>query len=469
VTGVYVGFPLFQKLDYGYYDNGAVETFKNDGFGSHEDDIYWYDLNNRIQQVWRNLVPIEAFTYDDLGNIVSKLGVTGTYSYSANEMPHAVTTIGDTDYYHDAVGNQLARIGSLVTGSYQTLTYNGFNMPSQITTGTNSAAVTTSLAYDAFHQRVAKTDAGAETIYVGDLYERTDPTASGEPTIHKYYVKAGRRIAMIVKHEASGATTPFSTTYFHPDRLGSPEAITNLTGAPTHKSFDAFGKPNPGMSEEMLVGFTGHLHDIDEGLINMKGRLYDPVIGRFITADPLELIGDGESLNRYSYVRNDPFNLVDPSGFQCQWVDNADGSGGRSYVCTGDDDGGGGGGGGGDGGGGGGKDGKTCGLINWVGYGFGFGDTCSNGLQSDYWSWAPKGASAIASAAGAVQCFFGGTNSQCRAAPPPEASKPRGGGNQGGDGSNAPGGGPTESTATPSVPSPAETAAPCCHERDPSW
>jgi hypothetical protein len=48
----------------------------------------------------------------------------------------------------------------------------------------------------------------------------------------------------------------------------------------------------------------------------MNGRVQDPVLGRFISADPfVQAPYNGQSLNRYSYVWNNPLSLVDPSGF----------------------------------------------------------------------------------------------------------------------------------------------------------
>jgi RHS repeat-associated protein len=65
------------------------------------------------------------------------------------------------------------------------------------------------------------------------------------------------------------------------------------------------------------VGFTGHEGDDDLGLINMRGRIYDPKIGRFLQVDPVVSAPHfGQSWNPYSYVRNSPLNFVDPSGFQ---------------------------------------------------------------------------------------------------------------------------------------------------------
>jgi uncharacterized protein RhaS with RHS repeats len=48
----------------------------------------------------------------------------------------------------------------------------------------------------------------------------------------------------------------------------------------------------------------------------MNGRIYDPLLGRFLSADPFIIDAfDLQSFNRYSYVRNNPLSKIDPSGF----------------------------------------------------------------------------------------------------------------------------------------------------------
>ena len=50
----------------------------------------------------------------------------------------------------------------------------------------------------------------------------------------------------------------------------------------------------------------------------MNGRLYDPVLGRFLSPDPIvQFPGYSQSWNRYSYVFNSPASFTDPSGFYC--------------------------------------------------------------------------------------------------------------------------------------------------------
>ena len=63
-------------------------------------------------------------------------------------------------------------------------------------------------------------------------------------------------------------------------------------------------------------GYSGHEHIDNTELIHMNGRVYDPTIGRFMSADPfIQAPEDTQSYNRYSYVRNNPVNMVDPSGY----------------------------------------------------------------------------------------------------------------------------------------------------------
>ncbi|WP_217653638.1 RHS repeat-associated core domain-containing protein [Janthinobacterium lividum] len=64
-------------------------------------------------------------------------------------------------------------------------------------------------------------------------------------------------------------------------------------------------------------GFTGHemLDQLD--LVHMNGRVYDPLLGKFMSADPvIQDPMNGQNYNRYSYVLNNPTNLTDPTGFR---------------------------------------------------------------------------------------------------------------------------------------------------------
>ncbi len=91
------------------------------------------------------------------------------------------------------------------------------------------------------------------------------------------------------------------------------------------RSFDAWGRNrNPvnwtySSVPAMLItnrGYTTHEHLTDYGIVNMNGRLYDPIVGRMFNADPfIANPNSSQDYNRYSYVRNNPLRYTDPSGF----------------------------------------------------------------------------------------------------------------------------------------------------------
>ena len=61
------------------------------------------------------------------------------------------------------------------------------------------------------------------------------------------------------------------------------------------------------------VGYTGHQWDNDSGLNYMQARYYDPLIGRFMSNDPVGFRGI-HSFNRYAYANNNPYKYIDPDG-----------------------------------------------------------------------------------------------------------------------------------------------------------
>jgi RHS repeat-associated protein len=122
---------------------------------------------------------------------------------------------------------------------------------------------------------------------------------------------------------ASGAVR--QTRYHQQDRLGSTVAVTDEAGAVIERQFyDPWGQRRNGdgspsaslRSLDHRHGYTGHEHIDAVGLVNMNGRVYDPTIGRFMSADPtVPDPSDGQQYNRYSYVVNNPNGYVDPSGY----------------------------------------------------------------------------------------------------------------------------------------------------------
>jgi RHS repeat-associated protein len=115
--------------------------------------------------------------------------------------------------------------------------------------------------------------------------------------------------------------------YIHRDPLGSITGLSNTSGTLMYEySYDPWGRLRnpanhvaylPDQVPELFLGrgFTGHEHLPQFGLINMNARLYDPVLGRFLSPDPYIQAPDfSQSLNRYSYCLNNPLMYVDPDG-----------------------------------------------------------------------------------------------------------------------------------------------------------
>lgn len=125
----------------------------------------------------------------------------------------------------------------------------------------------------------------------------------------------GRAVAQLTNTVDGAITSATAVRYLHDDVLGSINVVSDATGAATvQRSYSPFGQDASPQSETPF-GFTGHESDDDLGLINMRGRIYDPRLAQFLSADPYLQEPEGQGLNRFAYVNNSPLNFVDPSGF----------------------------------------------------------------------------------------------------------------------------------------------------------
>lgn len=318
---------------FGYDGKGNLLSRADQALGRTE--TYTYDATDRLE-TW-NLTwtgsggstggqRLTAYEYGRTGNLtkVREDGLVveeNTYGQSGY-FPHALTgrTVGgNTDVYGvDEWGRQ-------VTGPGRLIAYTPFDLPRTIAGG----GAETTFSYDAAGARVRKlrNEDGVltDTITLGGLYERRETPSGIE---HVFYVQAeGGTIAEVVFDEG---TTEEETRHLTRDLIGSVSLATGKNGALVERTlFDPFGRrvDEEGLTTSTLpevpLGFTGHRHDDELGLIDMKGRIYDPVLRRFLTPDPI--VGDvlyGQSFNRYSYVLNNPLRFVDPTGFTLdEWLE----------------------------------------------------------------------------------------------------------------------------------------------------
>jgi RHS repeat-associated protein len=250
----------------------------------------------------------------------------GTYVYDPAH-PHAVKTAGSVVYENDAVGNQIERPDGM--GGTFKVAYTPFDVPAAMTPA-QANAPTVLLEYDGMHRRVRKETPAAVTVSIGDLYDRVTDKSSGVVE-HKFYVYSAERVVAVVSASsndvvAGGRALARHGTYLHVDNVGSLAVTSDDSGQMGEKrSYDPFGAPRattwgamgPPPPPVATQGFGGQNDDVDLGLVDMRGRLYDPKLARFLSADPIVTEPfDGQRWDRYGYVRNDPLSFVDPSGFQ---------------------------------------------------------------------------------------------------------------------------------------------------------
>ena len=115
--------------------------------------------------------------------------------------------------------------------------------------------------------------------------------------------------------------------YTHLDNMGSLQVITdNVANIVNEWYYTPWGgrlriDDNTETSDVTDRGYTGHEHLTALSLINMNGRIYDPVLARFLSPDPYVQAPDfTQAFNRYSYCWNNPFKYTDPNGEFIQYI-----------------------------------------------------------------------------------------------------------------------------------------------------
>lgn len=303
----------YSELCYTYNDAGLMSSRKDSVTRFRE--IFEYDNLDRLTAFTIANADSSVFEYHttsfaDNGNIMANSHI-GAYSYDSDK-PHAVTGITlDSAHAH------------AISAAQCDVHYNLFNQPDTITEGQWQLILYYGPDLTRWKTVLTKNGNVVETHwYVGDSYEKA--TNNVGSSVHNNIV-SGEENAKVICQQGYGTNTYY---YVHPDILGSWSVISRQ-GKRLYRSihFDPWGNPRK-FSNWTLVdsttltgfsmparGFTGHEHLQRFNIINMKGRLYDPVIGRFFSPDNFVQMPDfTQNYNRYSYCLNNPLAYVDPSG-----------------------------------------------------------------------------------------------------------------------------------------------------------
>jgi len=300
-----LGVTTYQNLSYGYDGKGNITaisdypTYYHTGTISH---TFTYDALDRLATAagtgsnWYN----HTYQYDRIGNITykSEVGASGsntyTYTYDYPIRPHAVkTVVADTPVYNDPLIN---------------IEYNYDQKPKLIK---RNLVDYIRFTYDGSGGRVRKENLATPqtTLYFGELYEKRG-------TVEIVHVFAGNRRVASIRSDGNDQ-------FYHPNHLGSASVVTGQDGIWRERiEYHPFGtylvdeknSSYPNFPDANYT-FTDQEDDDDIGLYNYGARLYDPVIGRFVSPDRIVQAPENpQSLNRYSYCLNNPLIYTDPSG-----------------------------------------------------------------------------------------------------------------------------------------------------------
>lgn len=224
--------------------------------------------------------------------------------------------------------------GAMLSGAGRTFTYTAFNKVHSVVSGSNHSTfehAEQGVSYQGYNDqrmRIFQTTEKGSTVYLnptktgGKLFEIDFHNEKG--ITYKHYIGG-----MLAVYEINDGLLNVSdkTQYFLKDHLGSTDIVTDASGNEVERlSFDAFGQRRdasnwqladaPIEAQQTNQGYTGHEHLDNVGIIHMNGRLYDPILGRFLSADPnVQAPKNTQNLNRYSYVLNNPLSFTDPSGY----------------------------------------------------------------------------------------------------------------------------------------------------------
>jgi RHS repeat-associated protein len=265
----------------------------------------------------------DTYQYDSVGNRTQKVHTVGSnvttiaYTYDSNGddrlMTETATGAGayTTNYTYDNNGSleSVVRTGTGATTSNYT-----YDVQNRLVTAIVGGATTT-YTYDANGNRVSSTQDSTTTYDTIDDYNPTGYTQileqatsfGGTPSM-TYVVGQ----AVLGQANSSGVLS-----YLVTDGHGSTRILADARGGITSRfDYDAFGNALISTSGTQIL-YAGQFLDAATGLYDLRARNYDPIIGRFISADTFAgYLSDPISLESFLYAADNPANYVDLGGHQ---------------------------------------------------------------------------------------------------------------------------------------------------------
>ncbi|MDP2713463.1 RHS repeat-associated core domain-containing protein [Rheinheimera sp.] len=207
----------------------------------------------------------------------------------------------DNQYQYDDSGNQFS---ATAPGKRQQREFNGFNQLTALSCGkANSGNSVTRYEYDAFGRRSAKITGDGRTDFLWDGNSLIGEYCQGEFSWYIYEPNSNKPLALVKQ----------GRVYFYQfDQLGTPLSLTDSENNIVWQAhYSVFGKATVTVNKiDNPIRFQGQYFDNESGLHYNHFRYYDPQTGRFISQDPIGLLG---GINHYQYAPNH-INWIDPLG-----------------------------------------------------------------------------------------------------------------------------------------------------------
>ncbi|RUO24947.1 RHS repeat domain-containing protein [Aliidiomarina sanyensis] len=270
-----------------------------------------------------------TYQYDSYGNILwkSDVGSQGaSFDYQSSPggtlLPNRLTRVRSGTSQTELYTFTYDGFGNVTHDGQQSFVYSSFDKPLSVTRSSTHASY---FDYGPSRELVKQTDVRDDETTVRYLFGGYEVVELPSGVV-EYRLHIGSTV--LTKREL-GSSVNTEQLYMHKDMQGSTVMITGvaLLGSVVRQqlNYDPWGKQALIYTSGQFVygrglgqsqGYTGHTMVNDFDLIHMGGRTYNPVLGRFMQADPFIQAGANlQNYNRYSYVLNNPMSYTDPSGY----------------------------------------------------------------------------------------------------------------------------------------------------------
>ena len=336
------------------YPNGIVTTY------TYYDDNRLHTLANKLGNTF---IGTYNYAYDGNGNILTKLELSGTTTYTYDDLGRLLTVAepsATTAYTYDDAGNRATetttRNSETVVTTY---TYDAYNQmtETEAVEASSGDITATQYTYDDNGNNISRTivepdDTENSTLYEYDDLNRLVGVDDDEYTASYTYNTAGLRTQksvtannvtttekfltdggnIVLETNSSGTQlaydvygpegiisrkTSAGTLYYLYNGHGDVVQLTNSSGnAIISYTYDAFGNMTSNSANDTNpFRYCGEYFDLETETYYLRARYYSPATGRFTQRDSFGgYYNDPLSLNRYTYVSNNPLKYKDPSG-----------------------------------------------------------------------------------------------------------------------------------------------------------